>query len=75
GLMHDLFEARFSYSALSFAYSIAATLTAFVPALTLLLGQSTGFAWWHPGIVLAVLSIVTLAASLAAVRMRLPDED
>lgn len=70
GLMHDLFEPRFSYSALSFAYSIAATLTAFVPTLTLLLGQASGFAWWHPGVVLAVLSILTLGASLAAVRLR-----
>lgn len=74
GLMHDLFAPRFSYAALSFAYSIAATLTAFVPALTLQLGQSTGFAWWHPGIVLAVLSIVTLVASIAATRMRKPAE-
>jgi MFS family permease len=73
GLMHDLFEPRFSYSALSFSYSIAATLTAFVPALTLLIGQSTGFAWWHPGVVLAVLSIVTLGAALAAVRLRRPE--
>ncbi|HWR85015.1 MAG TPA: MFS transporter, partial [Rhodoglobus sp.] len=60
GLMHDLFESRFSYSALSFAYAIAATLTAFVPTVTLLLGESTEFAWWHPGVVLALLSALTL---------------
>lgn len=73
GLMHDLFDARFSYSALSFSYAIAATFTAFVPAVTLAIGESTGFAWWHPGIVLAVLSAVTLVASIAAHRLRRPE--
>ena len=69
GLMNDLFEHRFAYSALSFSYSIAATLTAFVPALTLLLAQATGSVWWHPGIVLAVLSVITLVSAIAAARM------
>lgn len=73
GLMHDLFEPRFSYSALSFAYSIAATLTAFVPALTLIIGESTGFVWWHPGVVLAALSLLTFVAAVAAVRLRRPE--
>lgn len=72
GLMNDLFEHRFGYSALSFAYSIGATLTAFVPTITLLLAEATDTAWWHPGIVLAFLSIVTLVAAIAAARMRRP---
>ncbi len=72
GLMNDLFEHRFAYSALSFSYAIAATLTAFVPTVTLLLAQATDTAWWHPGIVLALLSIITLVSAIAASRMPRP---
>ncbi|WP_348787597.1 MFS transporter [Leifsonia sp. NPDC080035] len=70
GLMADLFPSEVRYSALSVAYSIAALLTSFVPALTLLLGNATGNAWWHPGIVLAVMSAITLIAAWAAARRR-----
>lgn len=69
GLMHDLFDARYAYSALSFAYAIAATATAFVPNITQAIGLATGNAWWHPGVVLAVMSAITLVASIAAARM------
>lgn len=68
GLMSDLFAADFRYSALSIAYSLAAMITGFVPAVTLALGESTGFAWWHPGVILAILSAVTLVAAYAAAR-------
>jgi MFS family permease len=68
GLMSDLFPSEVRYSGLSVAYSIAALLTSFVPALTLLFGQATGNAWWHPGIVLAVMSLITLVAALFAAR-------
>ncbi|MFT4212774.1 MAG: MFS transporter [Microbacterium sp.] len=66
GLMADLFPDRFGYSALSFAYAIAATVSGFIPLATAALGEATGQAWWHPGLVLALLSAVTLVASLAA---------
>jgi MFS family permease len=69
GLMNDLFPDRFRYSALSFAYAIAATITGFVPLVTASLGAATDQAWWHPGLVLAVLSAVTLVASVIAARM------
>ncbi|WP_307807475.1 MFS transporter [Naasia sp. SYSU D00948] len=69
GLMSDLFDDDFRYSALSVAYSIAAVLSGFVPSVTLALGESTGNAWWHPGVVLAILSAVTLVGALAAARM------
>ncbi|BDZ66449.1 MFS transporter [Agromyces mangrovi Wang et al. 2018] len=66
GLMGDLFDDHYRYSALSFAYSIAAVISGFVPALTLALGEATAFEWWHPGVVLAVMSAITLGSALAA---------
>jgi MFS family permease len=74
-MLADLFPGRFRYTAISVAYSIAAVISGFVPALTLLLGQSSGFAWWHPGIVLAVLSLVTAVAAFLAVRRVRPIEE
>ncbi|MDL9979595.1 MFS transporter [Microbacterium sp. ASV49] len=74
GLMNDLFPDHFRYSALSIAYAIAATLSGFVPLITLELGKDTSYAWWHPGIVLAVMSVVTLVCAwLAARRPRVPE--
>jgi MFS family permease len=70
GLMNDLFPDNFRYSALSFAYALAATISGFVPYLTFELGTATDFAWWHPGIILAVMSAVTLVAAWAASRRR-----
>ncbi|MGO4594002.1 MFS transporter [Leifsonia sp. 2TAF2] len=70
GLMSDLFPSEIRYSGLSVAYSIAALLTSFVPALTLIFGQATGNAWWHPGIVLVVMSAITLVAALFAARRK-----
>jgi hypothetical protein len=66
--MSDLFPSEVRYSGLSVAYSIAALVTSFVPALTLLFGNATGNAWWHPGVVLAVMSLITLAGAWAAAR-------
>jgi MFS family permease len=74
GLMNDLFPDNFRYSALSFAYALAATVSGFVPFLTLGLGAATDFAWWHPGVVLAALSAVTLAAAWLASR-RVPEPE
>jgi MFS family permease len=68
GLMNDLFPDHFRYSALSFAYALAATVSGFVPIITFQLGVTTDFAWWHPGIVLALLALITLLAAWAAAR-------
>jgi MFS family permease len=74
GLMSDLFAVRYRYSALAFAYSIAAVVSGFIPALTLTLGEQTHNAWWHPGVVLAAMSLVTLAAAIVAARSKIPDD-
>ncbi len=76
GTMQELFRGRHAYSALSVAYAIAAVLSGFLPSLTAALGELTQSAWWHPGVVLAALSALTLAGALMAQRMRhLGDED
>lgn len=76
GIYTELFDERYRYSALGFAYSLAAVVSGFVPALTLTIGELSGNAWWHPGIVLAAMSAITLVASLIAIRMRVDrDED
>ena len=68
GLMNDLFPDAFRYSALSFAYALAATVGGFVPLVTGALAVGTNYAWWHPGVVLAALSAATLVAAWAASR-------
>lgn len=75
GLMNDLFPDHFRYSALSFAYALAATISGFIPSITFELGKATEFAWWHPGVVLAILSAVTLVAAWAAARRRPEPEE
>ena len=44
-------------------------MTVVLALLTLLLAQATGSVWWHPGIVLAALSVITLVSAIAAARM------
>jgi MFS family permease len=76
GTMQELFRGRHAYSALSVAYALAAVLSGFIPYLTAELGSATGGAWWHPGLVLAALSALTLVGAIIAQRMRhLGDED
>ena len=75
GVFSDLFDERYRYSALGFAYSIAAVVSGFVPAVTLTLGEATGNVWWHPAVVLAGLSLITLVASLQAGRMALSNAE
>ncbi len=70
GLMADLFGGPIRYSALAIAYAVAAALSGFIPALTQSLSIATDAAWWHPGIVLAVISLITLASAIAASRMK-----
>ncbi|WP_323745621.1 MFS transporter [Arthrobacter gandavensis] len=68
GLMADLFPARTGYTAMSLAYSFAGIAAGFTPAVTQLFSDATGAAWWHPGAVLALMSLITIAGSLAAAR-------
>ncbi|MFC5790751.1 MFS transporter [Agromyces tardus] len=70
GLMNDLFVDHYRYSALSVAYAVAAAVSGFIPFVTVILGEATGYVWWHPGVVLAFLSIATLVSAVAAARMR-----
>ena len=70
GLMADIFEPTTAYTALSFAYSIAAIVAGFAPSITLKFGIATDGAWWHPGVVLAVMSLITVAGAIGAVRVR-----
>ncbi|MDQ1581705.1 MAG: hypothetical protein QOD05_2480 [Microbacteriaceae bacterium] len=70
GLMAGLFGGPIRYSALSIAYSIAAVISGLIPLVTASLGAATHEAWWHPGIVLAILSAVTLVAAVIAARHR-----
>lgn len=72
GLMADIFGGPIRYSALSIAYSIAAVLSGLIPAATAWLAQATASAWWHPGIVLAAISIATLVSALIASRWKQP---
>lgn len=74
GLMSDLFHGPVRYSALSISYSVAAVVSGFVPLATSALADATNSAWWHPGIVLALLSVLTLIAALIAQRIRVRDE-
>ncbi|MCU1550473.1 MAG: family transporter [Glaciihabitans sp.] len=75
GLMADIFGGPIRYSALSIAYSVAAVVSGLIPLATAGLAQATNSAWWHPGIVLAILSIFTLAAAIVAARWRHPVDD
>ena len=70
GLLSELFDGRFRYAAISFAYAVAAIISGFVPAITLGFGEATGYPWWHPAIVLAIMSVITaLSAFLARKRV------
>jgi MFS family permease len=75
GLMANIFGGPIRYSALAIAYSIAAVISGVIPLTTQALSDATGAAWWHPGIVLATLSIFTLAASIIAARWKAPVDD
>lgn len=75
GIFTELFDERYRYSALGFAYALAAVVAGFVPALTGALGAATANAWWHPAIVLAGMSLITFVASLIAIRIRVDRDD
>lgn len=76
GIFTELFDERYRYSALGFAYALSAVVAGFVPALTGAIGAATDNAWWHPGVVLAAMSAITLVSALTAIRIRVDkDED
>lgn len=70
GLMADLFGGPIRYSALAIAYAVAAALSGAIPYLTQSLSIATDGAWWHPGVVLALISLITLVSAIAASRMQ-----
>jgi MFS family permease len=72
GLMSDIFTGPIRYSALSIAYAIAAALSGLIPVVTQQLSISTDGAWWHPGVVLAVISAITLVSAIVAARWARP---
>lgn len=74
GLLSELFGARIRYSAISFAYAIAAIISGFVLPLTLTFGEAVGYAWWHPGVVLAAMSLITAVSAYFAGRRAQPIE-
>jgi len=75
GLLSTLFGARIRYSAISFAYAIAAIVSGFVLPLTLAFGEAVDYAWWHPGIVLAAMSLITAVSAFFAGRRTVPVEE
>jgi MFS family permease len=74
GLLSELFGARIRYSGISFAYAIAAIISGFVLPATLAFGEATAYAWWHPGVVLAAMSLITAVSAYFAGRRVEPIE-
>jgi len=74
GLLAELFGARIRYTAISFAYAVAAIISGFLLPATFAFGQAVDFAWWHPAIVLAALSIITAVSAFFAGRRVEPIE-
>jgi len=67
--MSELFDEKARYTALALSYNIAAAVAATLPFFLTLMRVATDNAWWHPGIVLAGLSAITLLSALVAMRM------
>jgi MFS family permease len=75
GLMADIFGGPIRYSALAISYAIAASLSAFIPSITEGLAIATDAAWWHPGIVLVTISLITLVSAIVASRWQRPVDE
>jgi MFS family permease len=71
GMMSDLFDEKARYTALALSYNIGASVAATLPFILTLMRVATDNAWWHPGIVLAGLSAITLLSALVAMRMNI----
>ena len=74
GMMSDIFDEKARYTALAVAYNVGASVAATLPFLLVLMREATNNAWWHPGVVLAALSLVTLIAAFQAGRMKVSDK-
>ena len=68
GLMANIFGGPVRYSAISIAYAVAAALSGIIPFATQGLSIASGGAWWHPGVVLAIISAITLVCAIIASR-------
>ncbi len=75
GLMADIFGGAVRYSALAIAYAVAAALSGLIPTVTASLSKATDGAWWHPGIVLATISAITLVSAIVAARWSRPVDE
>ena len=75
GLMANIFGGPVRYSAMAIAYAIAAALSGAIPFVTQGLSVASGGAWWHPGVVLAFISAVTLVSALVASRWKRPVDE
>ncbi|MFT4246286.1 MAG: MFS transporter [Micrococcaceae bacterium] len=64
GMLYNKFDVKIRFTAINVAYSIAAIISGFIPAITTMVGSATHQAWWHPAIVLILISLMTLAGSL-----------
>jgi len=69
GAMSDMFSEKVRYTALALSYNLAAGLASILPLILLSMKVATDNAWWHPGVVLAGLSAITLFSALAAARI------
>ena len=75
GLMADIFGGPVRYSALAISYAVAAALSGLIPTVTAALSKSTDGAWWHPGIVLVSISVITLVSAIVAARWTKPVDE
>ena len=75
GLMADIFGGPVRYSALAISYAVAAALSGLIPTITASLSKATDAAWWHPGIVLVTISVITLVSALVAARWTKPADE
>jgi MFS family permease len=73
GMMSDIFDEKARYTALAVSYNVGASVAATLPFLLVLMREATNNAWWHPGVVLAALSLITLLAAAQAGRMRISE--
>jgi MFS family permease len=75
GLMADIFGGPVRYSALAISYAVAAALSGLIPTVTASLSKATDAAWWHPGIVLVTISVITLVSAIVAARWSRPVDE
>lgn len=75
GMMSDLFDEKARYTALALSYNVGASVAATLPFFLTLMRVATDNAWWHPGVVLAGLSALTLFSALVAGRISIKQVD